>query len=552
MDEDLKAELTCPICMDLFSEPRRLPCGHVYCRTCLQDMLTRKYLHTRSSERILSCPECRQRYDLTFRDGGIDCFPRDFKLVRLVELYEKRFASGDDAGACSGGGDKGDDDQTAVKTVCSSDTVHETSPAVESSSHPPSAGRQLSREQLEADLHSFGSSAPTLSDDSWIYVSPTSDNRRQRPGPLVIDAQRHSRGDDSWLLPSAQSADARFPVESGQDVRGSVAGVGYRTVTHHDPNLNISGSYENQGRETFQRYAAEPALETRTITRVAAAPAPAQGSTSDSSSESASSDERGEEGSGEDGSESEGSSQRQNRRSRLTRFFRSLVLSDSDSYDDDEEHGTEVEPRGLPPHRRLHHHPQLIEHGPGFATPSSLQTVPPPRGSHPDMSFSSGPPIRSGAESGSQQGTSVAFRADVGPVPQSTSRAGQTVDASMRVAHPQDQTAANGRSSHQGNDGAVGGQAAAQNCSGPAASGGVALATSSTSRGDRVIAADSDDSDDDYEAQTSMLRPKRKPRSRLKKFFTSLLSLSSSDEEEEEAAAQASSQTSPTVTPERN
>jgi hypothetical protein len=60
----------------------------------------------------------------------------------------------------------------------------------------------------------------------------------------------------------------------------------------------------------------------------------------------------------------------------------------------------------------------------------------------------------------------------------------------------------------------------------------------STERG--RLADLSDDSGDEYQAQTSMLHPRRKPRSRLKKFFTSLLSLSSSDEDdyEEEAPPQ--------------
>ncbi|KAK7092194.1 hypothetical protein V1264_009781 [Littorina saxatilis] len=112
--EDLKAELTCPICMDLFREPRRLPCGHVYCRVCLQDMLTRKYLNTRACERVLSCPECRQRYDLTFEAAGVDVFPRDFKLVRLVELCQKSFGRhGDD----DGGAEAGADDETAVSAL---------------------------------------------------------------------------------------------------------------------------------------------------------------------------------------------------------------------------------------------------------------------------------------------------------------------------------------------------------------------------------------------------------------------------------------------------
>ena len=88
-DDAIRAELTCPICLDMYKEPRRLPCGHVYCHGCLRDVLNKKYVNSDVSERILSCPECRQDHDLAFQQSGVDVFPRDFKLVRLVQLFEK-------------------------------------------------------------------------------------------------------------------------------------------------------------------------------------------------------------------------------------------------------------------------------------------------------------------------------------------------------------------------------------------------------------------------------------------------------------------------------
>ena len=33
--KDLQSEVTCPLCLDIFADPKRLPCDHVYCRGCL-------------------------------------------------------------------------------------------------------------------------------------------------------------------------------------------------------------------------------------------------------------------------------------------------------------------------------------------------------------------------------------------------------------------------------------------------------------------------------------------------------------------------------------
>uniref|UniRef100_A0A8C5PUY7 Uncharacterized protein n=1 Tax=Leptobrachium leishanense TaxID=445787 RepID=A0A8C5PUY7_9ANUR len=53
---DLRAELTCPICTDIYTDPVTLTCGHNYC----QDCITRTW--DNQEEREYSCPECRERY----------------------------------------------------------------------------------------------------------------------------------------------------------------------------------------------------------------------------------------------------------------------------------------------------------------------------------------------------------------------------------------------------------------------------------------------------------------------------------------------------------
>ena len=50
----LKETLTCPICMDLFDDPRLLPCSHTFCRKCLNSII--------ENCSLLKCPVCRYHF----------------------------------------------------------------------------------------------------------------------------------------------------------------------------------------------------------------------------------------------------------------------------------------------------------------------------------------------------------------------------------------------------------------------------------------------------------------------------------------------------------
>ncbi|CAH2218783.1 E3 ubiquitin ISG15 ligase TRIM25-like [Pelobates cultripes] len=49
---DLRDELTCSVCLNIYTEPITLPCGHSFCRVCIAGVLDTQ----------LSCPECRQSF----------------------------------------------------------------------------------------------------------------------------------------------------------------------------------------------------------------------------------------------------------------------------------------------------------------------------------------------------------------------------------------------------------------------------------------------------------------------------------------------------------
>ena len=81
--EDLQQEVTCPLCLDTFEDPRVLSCQHTYCKSCLDALISR----TRGVSLTITCPECRKPTDVSV--GGVGRLPVAFKINRLKQLVSK-------------------------------------------------------------------------------------------------------------------------------------------------------------------------------------------------------------------------------------------------------------------------------------------------------------------------------------------------------------------------------------------------------------------------------------------------------------------------------
>uniref|UniRef100_A0A6B2LKS1 RING-type domain-containing protein n=1 Tax=Arcella intermedia TaxID=1963864 RepID=A0A6B2LKS1_9EUKA len=73
--------LECPICLDLFKDPRMLPCGHTFCFKCVQPI------------QPLSCPLCRAPCPTHPAQ-----LPPNITLKQVVEAFEKNPTKGNDQG----------------------------------------------------------------------------------------------------------------------------------------------------------------------------------------------------------------------------------------------------------------------------------------------------------------------------------------------------------------------------------------------------------------------------------------------------------------------
>uniref|UniRef100_A0A8C5PS41 Uncharacterized protein n=1 Tax=Leptobrachium leishanense TaxID=445787 RepID=A0A8C5PS41_9ANUR len=73
---DLRTELTCSICLNIYTDPVTLPCGHSFCRTCIGNVMD-----TQRAKRS-SCPECREKFSKK------PALKRNLRLRNIAESFQ--------------------------------------------------------------------------------------------------------------------------------------------------------------------------------------------------------------------------------------------------------------------------------------------------------------------------------------------------------------------------------------------------------------------------------------------------------------------------------
>lgn len=85
----LEVMLTCPVCQDIFKDPRQLPCGHSLCMLCLEGMIDF------SSDMPFRCPDCRAFF------GPVVDVQKSYALANIAEdCRENKKAKQDESVPC--------------------------------------------------------------------------------------------------------------------------------------------------------------------------------------------------------------------------------------------------------------------------------------------------------------------------------------------------------------------------------------------------------------------------------------------------------------------
>ncbi|CAM5098174.1 unnamed protein product [Natator depressus] len=118
--ESLQEEATCPLCLEYFTDPVTLECGHNLCRACIAQCWE-------GPDTAASCPQCRE----TVQQGNLR---PNRQLANVVEIAKR--LSFQAAKAAGGGGVCGEhqealklfceEDQTPICVVCDRSRAHRT------------------------------------------------------------------------------------------------------------------------------------------------------------------------------------------------------------------------------------------------------------------------------------------------------------------------------------------------------------------------------------------------------------------------------------------
>ena len=102
----------CPICREVSTDPRDLPCIHTYCLKCVKEWCKNKEKGENGS-----CPQCRKEFQIPER-GGIEDLPKNIFVTKLL-LVKQISSSQKETKLCDVCKDAGDSSSNkTAKALC--------------------------------------------------------------------------------------------------------------------------------------------------------------------------------------------------------------------------------------------------------------------------------------------------------------------------------------------------------------------------------------------------------------------------------------------------
>src|SRR5688572_25454077 len=75
--EELTETMECPICFDVYQNPKQLPCNHTFCLKCIKE-----HCQTSAQGVTKSCPLCRGEFCVP--EGIAENLPNNDSIAKLV------------------------------------------------------------------------------------------------------------------------------------------------------------------------------------------------------------------------------------------------------------------------------------------------------------------------------------------------------------------------------------------------------------------------------------------------------------------------------------
>ncbi|KAK7169036.1 hypothetical protein R3I93_005131 [Phoxinus phoxinus] len=90
--ESLEKQLSCPICLDMFTKPVViLPCQHNLCRGCASDLYDSRNPY-RFSGGVFRCPTCR--FEVVLDRHGVHGLQRNLLVENIIDIYKQQQEGG--------------------------------------------------------------------------------------------------------------------------------------------------------------------------------------------------------------------------------------------------------------------------------------------------------------------------------------------------------------------------------------------------------------------------------------------------------------------------
>ena len=81
---NLRQEVSCPVCSEIFTDPRHLPCLHSFCLECLKRW-HQKSQSTTNRQDMITCPTCRALSSVP-ESGDLNDLPNSFYQNGLIDV----------------------------------------------------------------------------------------------------------------------------------------------------------------------------------------------------------------------------------------------------------------------------------------------------------------------------------------------------------------------------------------------------------------------------------------------------------------------------------